>query len=488
MEPEAYTSLDDIGQSELLSLDLYHIDNHPSTVGSGSLKSYEAKDGGGAVFVRQKSGHAITVERLLWVDGWEETTADEDKTVHGQEMTLVVLKVVLASSDARRKFARAEMTVAFEDPKAGGANEPRAQRTKSDKKDGHASLGYSGVEASGGWSRESSISWDQMAFDQGKAHAHISRTTQHRNGVIWSLEQNRLENAGVSPEFWATVLLSRPTAEPYLVSFRIDACVGTMEDFANKTRNFFGSNPDKTKPFLVTPWKSVVCNYEGADIKKCIDVNNLGKLVDQATNTQLNVRWGPDHQIEVPMPSASKQAWGKLKMAEAHVEMKTEEEGEAGEEDEEEEEAESLVNNEMAKGNASPAPFSTASPAASTQQEPDSVPSFADATSSTPGLPQAQVSQLSLPPLVIGWHNTCTFPHSSTTNADPTRVTELESRMAQLEGRLAGQDVLILQLQRALLNQNAWVAGSEWRIHLNRTRSLHRIDLVECAYCHFMKE
>ncbi|KAK1254158.1 hypothetical protein MKX08_008153 [Trichoderma sp. CBMAI-0020] len=446
MDAEHYTSLDDISQSEPLPLDLYHIDNHPSIVGAGSLKSYEAKEGGGAVFARQKSGHATTVERLLWVDGWEETTVettiDGEKTVHGQEMTLVVLKAVLASNDPKRKFARAEMTVSFKDPKAEGANEPRvvawapfhtrerwnasqARRTKSGKKDGRVSLGYSGSEASGGWSRERTISWDRVAFDQGYAHPHISSTTQHRNGVTWSLEQNNLQKAGVSPELWVAVLLSRPTAEPYLVKFRIDACVGSMEDFANKTKKFFGVNPDKTKPFLVTLWKSEVCNYEGKAIKECIDVNNLGKLVDK---TQLNVRWGPDHQLEVPMPSASQQAWAKLKMAKAETEAETE----------------GLTNNKAAEENALPTPFPTASPAASTQ-EPDlvSVPLFADAPSPAPGPP----------PLVIGWQNA--FPHSPTTNVDSTRVTELESRMAQLEARLAGQDVLILQLQRALLNQEA---------------------------------
>lgn len=200
MDPEDYASLDDISQSESLPLDLYHIENHPSTVESGSLKSYEVKEGGGAVYARQKSGYAITVERLLWVDGWEETTIDDENAVHGQEMTLVVLKIVLASNDAKRKFARAEVTIAFEDSKPGGENEPtvlawapfrtverwnasQAQHTKSDKKDGHASLGYSGVEVSGGWSRESTISWNQMAFDQGRANAQISRTTQNRNGV-----------------------------------------------------------------------------------------------------------------------------------------------------------------------------------------------------------------------------------------------------------------------------------------------------------------
>lgn len=127
----------------------------------------------------------------------------------------------------------------------------------------------------------------------------------------------------------------------------------------------------------------------------------------------------------------------------AEVETETETETETG----------GLTNNKATEEHASPIICSTASLVASAQ-EPDIVPSFAVATTSTaPGLPRAQVSQSSLPPLVIGWQNT--FPHASTTNVDSTRVTQLEARMAQLEARLAGQDVLVLQLQRALLNQNA---------------------------------
>lgn len=246
MDPEKYTSLDDMDQSELLSLDLYCIEDHPDTVRSGSLKSYKVKEGGSAVYANKKSGYAITVERLLWVDGWEKTTIADDKAVHGQEMTLVVLKVVFASNDEKNvKFARAEATIAFEDTKKGGTNEPtvlawapfhraercnasQAQYTKSDKKEGHASLGNSGIEVSGNWSREGTVSWCQMAFDQGKANAQISDISQNRNGVTWSLEQNKIENAGICQEFWAAVLLSRPTAEPYRVNFRTDARVGTM--------------------------------------------------------------------------------------------------------------------------------------------------------------------------------------------------------------------------------------------------------------------
>ncbi|KAL6894695.1 hypothetical protein GGI43DRAFT_386290 [Trichoderma evansii] len=300
MDPEDYTSLDDIGQSEPLTLDLYHIENDRQSIESGSLKSYETKEGGSAVYAHQKSGYAITVERLLWVDGWEKTTINGEDDVHGQEMTLVVLKIVLASNDRKRKFARAEVSLAFEDPNAGGENKPtvlawapfhkterwnasQAQHTKSDKKEGSVKLGYSGVDVSGGWSREGTVSWTQMAFDQGKANAQISRITQNRNGVTWSLEHNNIENAGVSQEFW----------------------------------KLFGLKPDKTKPFLVTSWKNIIYNYEGKDIKKCIDVNNLGKLVDPVVNSRLNVKWGPDYQIEVPMPSAGKQAWEREKMAEA---------------------------------------------------------------------------------------------------------------------------------------------------------------------------
>lgn len=127
---------------------------------------------------------------------------------------------------------------------------------------------------------------------------------------------------------------------------------------------FFGLKQGETKPFLVTPWKSEVCNHEGELIRKCIDVNNLGKLVDQTINSRLNVKWGPDYRIEVPMPSAGQQALAEKKMTE-EVETKTEAEKRG------------LSNNTAAEEHALPAPFSMTSPAASAP-EADLVPSFAE--------------------------------------------------------------------------------------------------------------
>lgn len=72
---------------------------------------------------------------------------------------------------------------------------------------------------------------------------------------------------------------------------------GTLQDLVDKTKRGFGLNPNNTKPFLVTSWKKQVCNYEGEDIRKCIDLNNLGKL-RQGDRACLDVKWGPDYEYQ----------------------------------------------------------------------------------------------------------------------------------------------------------------------------------------------
>lgn len=444
METADYKSLDNIRQSEPLTFNLYHIENHEATVQSGSLKSYSVKEDGSAIYARQSSGYSITVERLLWLDGWENTHIDDlENTKRGQEMTLVVLKIVFVSHDSQRKFSQAQISLVFEDSNGEvtkGENEPtvqawgpfhksekwnasRAQHTRSDKKEGSIQLSYSGAGLSGTLGREDTLSWNRMAFDKGLATAQTSQITGNRNGVTWSLQQNEIENAGITQEFWAAVLISRPTAEPYLVRFQVNARAGTKQDFMNKTKRFFGLNPNETKPFLVTPGKGEICNYEGKDIRKCVDINNLGKLRHQENSSRLDVKWGPDYRVEAPIPSTGIDNQPLAR------------------------EKESLSINKAAEELPSSAPLLTST------KEPQ-VPPFLQglqssetattAIDSAPGFPQApqwsSPQVLSLPPLVVGWQNP-----TPATNTDSARITALEARMAQLEARLAEQDSLIMR-------------------------------------------
>ncbi|KAL6793706.1 hypothetical protein GGI42DRAFT_363628 [Trichoderma sp. SZMC 28013] len=315
MDPTGFCNLDDEDPSKSLSFDLYEDLNHEATQQSGSLKSYEVKQHGGAIYDRKESGHCVTVERLLWVDGWGYSTVDGENTKSEQEMTLVVLKIVLAPQNPKKKFRYMRASLIFEDIEESGVNEPQVQawapframtrwnktvahHTKSGKREGSVEVSCSVTSATGSWSSESEVSWDRTAFDEGRSNSIISQKTGNRNGVTWVVNQNNIENAGITQELWVAVLLSRPTAEPYLTRFEINTRVGTMEDFKNKTRAFFGLDPDRTKPFKVTPWVNQLCCYEGKDIMKCIDINNLDTLRCASNGSTLDMKWGPNFQIE----------------------------------------------------------------------------------------------------------------------------------------------------------------------------------------------
>ena len=444
-----YKDMNNLDMSTSLEFDLYHNPNHEATLQSGAVKSYGANENGSTIFEKKKSGYTVLVERLLWVDGWEKTTVEGEGAVYGERMTLVVLKIVLASRDPNRKVGYATASLIFEDSnwkETKGKNEPQveawapfhtqqrwnpslAHYKKTDTKDGNVSVGYSGVDLSGGWSSQGEISWDRTAFDQGSSISESSPITGRRNGVTWVIEQNQLEKAGVSQDFWAAVLISRPTADPYLVKFQINARIGTIEDFKNKTKQFFGLKPDNTKPFLVTPWKKQVCNFEGKDIIKCIDLNNLGKLQGQGNRSNLDVKWGPDYKIEIPTPS---------------------------------EQASEILSDATITGESA----EDVSPASTSQSASLATPALVAGTGSTAAAPPItippaasgllQVPHSSLPPLMIGWYNP-----TSTTNDDSGRLRALEARAAQIETRIAAQDSLILQLQQALVAKDVQLARLE---------------------------
>ncbi|KAL6697341.1 hypothetical protein J3F84DRAFT_368678 [Trichoderma pleuroticola] len=410
-----------------LRFDLYQNYSHEATVQSGSVKSsYKVKEGGTALYDSKRSGYTVTVNRLLWLDGWESSTGEGEAMIHGAEMTLVVLKIVLASNDPNRKVAYMSASLALEDSEgqtSGWKNEPlveawapfgavkrsnatTAQHTKSIKTEASVQLGYSSINASIGSSSEAEISWEQTSFDEERAHGITNSKSGKQNGVMWILEQNQLQNAGVAPELCVAVLFSRSSQKPYLVRFGIDARVGTLDDFKNKTRQFFGLPSDRTQPFLVTPFMNEVCSSEGKEMKKCIDVNNLGKLRGQ--DQALNLKWGPSCQIELnpPAPASS----NKYDSNSDHAQ------------------------DESARGQ-------------DRERRPDPV------IAPTP-LPSNQLS-LPLPPLVVSWGVPISAANAGYMNFDSSRLTVLEGRVAQLEARLASQDSLILQLQHSLLAQQS---------------------------------
>ncbi|UKZ85226.1 uncharacterized protein TrAFT101_001096 [Trichoderma asperellum] len=391
-----FVNLDNQAPSSRLEIPLYWNQNHEATLMSGSVKSYEVKADGSAVYDNKKSGYSVTADRLLWVDGWEKTTFEGANKIHHQEMTLVVLRIDLASHDPRRKFGSATISLVFEggDEKPfDSKNEPQVQawapfhsterynfskasHNKSSKIEAGGQAGYSGVNISGSRSSEHEISWDRAAFDQASSNPEISQHTGRRNGITWILEQNELQNAGIPQTFYVAVLISRQTREPYVVKFQVEARIGTVEDFKNKTKKFFGSNPGKTKPYLVTPWEQTICNYEGMDIMKCIDRDNLGRLQNREKSSSLELKWELSHQLEIQSSATAKQAEG------------------------------SLGNNEEIRDSSAEEamPASLKTPGSTYAEVP--LPSLSGSTAAD------LATQLSLPPLVIGWQSAPSAPLS----------------------------------------------------------------------------
>lgn len=321
-----YENLDEFDSSDKLRFDLYEDSSNPAVVEQGSLRSYGTREGGTALYYADKpSDYSIVADRILWVDGHESTTDDGQP---GREMTLIVLKIALVSSDPDSKFKSFTAELSFKDKETHGDHEPiveawapfrtmerwnvaMAQREVTDKKEVGVDVSYQGVGLSGTLGREAKMSWEQVGFDEGSSSEQFSRKTGRRNGVRWAVKQNDVRSLGVTPEIWVAVLLSRSSRQPYGVRFRLRSRGGSLHEVVQGTKRFFGTKPEETKPFSVTPWSRVICNSEGERILKAIDLGNLGKLRG-GWGTNLILPLGPDH-TQVPMVAEAGSGRGEEK-------------------------------------------------------------------------------------------------------------------------------------------------------------------------------
>lgn len=437
-----------------MRFDLHENLSDDAVLRQGELKSYAKKKDGSMVYESRRSGHSVTVEHLLWLDGWEKTTGDGEAVFHEQEMTLVVLKLVITSEDPDTRFGFMKVTIVFEDPSDDGAeNEPHVEAwapfhseerknlttadiRKTSKTEGNLNIGYNGSQISAGHSREQEISWVQQDYEAARSSVQGSPRTGKRNGVTWTVEQNPRQAKGVTQEIWTAVLISRRTTSAYRVRFQIDVRAGSVQEFVDKTRRVFGMHPGSTRPFLVTPWDQTICEYEGRDIIKCIDRGNLGRLRHQKNSTDLNVRWGPKYELEPNTSSEDLKKEGlDRRVSEEEPDQRSKLDDQPG------------INKTML-------PPSHPSVSASTP-----APSSSSALPQVSGLPHHSAGKLSdaaglstLPPLLIGWYQGATpiVPR----NTDLERLTALESRVAQLEARLASQESTIWQLREAMASKN----------------------------------
>ncbi|QYS93020.1 hypothetical protein H0G86_000411 [Trichoderma simmonsii] len=306
---------------EYLETGFHNNPNHQAASYYEELEAKWAKEKRDTIYEDKKSGYNVSVERLLWVDGYEGCPLEGESTISDREMTLVVLKIALASHNPSVKSSFMKASLTFEDTgnkQHQGLNEPRVEawapfhsmerqhllipyETKMimSRVIGSASVGREPTKTK---KKTQNKTWHKV-FNKWHSNPETSPLTGHHNGITWALEQNGLERCDILQEICVAVLISRTSSEPYHVRFQVDTRLGALEDFKNKTRQFFGRNPNKAKPFLVSPGKNVVCKFEGNDIIESIDLENLGRLRDQGNNSILNLELGKYYKFDASTTS-----------------------------------------------------------------------------------------------------------------------------------------------------------------------------------------
>jgi len=426
-------NLDNRDSNSELKFELYENFSNPALAGQGGLRSYETTKNGTVLYYADRpSDYSITVDRLLWVDGYESTTPDGKR---GKEMTLVVLKIALFSDDSESKFKSFTAKIYFQDHVTGGDHEPfveawapfrtrerwnpaSVQHEVTDATEGGVTAGYEGFELSGTRRREKKMSWEQVAFEEGSSGEKISKTTGRRNGVKWAVKQNNVLKLGATPELWVAALLSRTSQQPYVVRFRLRSRGGGTEEVIKGAKRFFGTKPDETKAFSVTPWEGSICNGEGEHILKAIDLDNLGRLRGK-WGTDLILPLGLDYQAAPPetssTPAAETPALGE---APTH------------------QPSEMRIN----QGGDKVAPQGSSAKAATHQHAPQPQPQqqagrqHAASAHGSGAAPQ--------PTPATQWH----IP------ANPVRLAALEARVAQTEARVASLESTMFELREALFD------------------------------------
>ncbi|KAK1750548.1 hypothetical protein QBC47DRAFT_393691 [Echria macrotheca] len=388
----------------------------------GAVRSeYKGGATGRVIYDKDKADYDLTVERLVWIDGWQETTGEGDNKQHHQEMTLVVLKFVFETKtkDSKVSYALAELRFKSDDEDgkdpevvAWGPfrrretwNVSAAQRRVLNKADAGLKAGMGGPDVTVGLAREDETSWERIDFDCGSSKDlfNLKKDNPMPNGVMWKVQSNRLHKQGVTPELRIGVLLKRPVPGPYRVDFRLTAHTGTISKIRDKvSTNILGISGGSSVVWRATPnpGNTDNCYGDGLAIVGAIDINNLGKLiVDTNDGTNLKAEWlNPWDRFKIPTPEAKSETQSKV---EIKAESKTSEQ----------------------EGFVRLAATSTTTAKQTTNVEVPVVPATAP-------------------------HLTAGGPLVTAISYD--RLLSLEARAAQAEARIAAHDQIIFQLQQAL--------------------------------------
>jgi hypothetical protein len=265
------------------------------------VKAFQTLDDGGLVYYSdEETGFTVSVERLLCVDGWEDSTKK-------QAMTLIVLKVMVASNSAEKissVVARLELVDTKKGEKAKPdveawapfknlekSNETQAQVTTTYNANAQAGGSGGGATATISAGYEYEISWTQSYFDEGHAYPVMSTITGRRSGVRWVLKANPQQRQGVPPEMFVGILLKREKQVPYLLKFDIRVKGGLLHDLKRGIEKVLGLGPGCNKPYLVRPSSTPVTRYEGEYMLQRVHSDKLGDLRAKGDPTNLTLVW-----------------------------------------------------------------------------------------------------------------------------------------------------------------------------------------------------
>lgn len=316
-----------------------------SSFRDGATKcTYEGSQSGQTIHQDQSSGCSVTIERLVWVDGW---CGQPDKDGKDNAMTLVVLKLGFYPEeyDALVRYASVELkliadTKDGEDPQLvawGPFRRPEMWNvTDTHKRTSvtpsvQLSGGGAGQQVTVGVSGTKEMSWDERFSDYGlsspKGDAKNSKTSgmsfftkgkdkdkdksRAFNAVLWQVFKNKLRKRGITPEIRVAALFERPQPsvnKNYRAVIKVTAHTSLIGQKAYRVMRRLGFERSDTIKWAVEarPGKIDHCYSEGLDIIKDIDLTRLGKLVDSKDRTNLDPEWlNKWDRVETVAPAAA---------------------------------------------------------------------------------------------------------------------------------------------------------------------------------------
>jgi hypothetical protein len=515
-------ALDELDASVPLRLDLNTNPNASSVRNQGETRAYRVTDGGIPLYESgNKTDSFVSVQRLLWVDGWqgsppvdEKTAPIDKKLVPEQHMTLVVLNFIVKSTNPGVTIGSFLATLTFKDKNRLRSKDPEvqawapfhewerknasvSQHKTTRKTDVSGKAGYSDyISVSGERSKEHEISWERTEFDEGWAQV-VNNKKGKPNGVRWYVAQNPQQNQGAQPELWTAVLLSRASPDPYLVKFRISVRAGKPSEYKENVKNMLWLPPGDGSAFTANPRPGVIdelnCHLDGHEImnSKAVDLYNLGRLRESPYSSVLAVSWGVQHLLPSPRVAEAKKA--DEEQATRPINVLIQFPGSASPTTPKE------VVESAAKPNIVGPPEANVEgkighffePAVESGDIPvkpavefamrQATHDLTDAkrplpSSVSPPLPQETIEpdhDASSPLSAAGARQVANnepalwglgLRSGTSLEPDTSRLVALEARAAQTEARLAAQDLLILQLQRAVDVRDARLARMEQAI------------------------